>query len=391
MRLLFAHDHIFYRFDDVMYSTGGLSKEMIERYTSVFDEVQIVSRQVALKYFNEKLTVASTDNVDFTPVPNFKSLINYVKITEAKSIIEREVINSDAIIARLPSSIGNIAIEIAKKNNIPYLIEVVACPWDALWNHSLKGKVVAPFSYYKMKQLVEESKFTVYVTEKFLQKRYPTKGMNTNCSNVALQEFNEDVLRKRMERIENKTTQEPIIIGTTAAIDVKHKGQQYVIKALGKLKSEGITNYQYHLVGGGNQEYLKKIAEKHGVSDQIRFLGTMPHNKVFEWLDSIDLYVQPSRQEGLPRALVEAMSRAVPAFGARTAGIPELLDDKFIFSNTRKNIDEICEILKSFDKETMTKQATRNYEESKKYDKGIIEERRREFFEDFKKSKPLLD
>ena len=110
----------------------------------------------------------------------------------------------------------------------------------------------------------------------------------------------------------------------------------------------------------------------------------MPHKKVFDWLETIDIYAQPSRQEGLPRALIEAMSRAVPAFGARTAGIPELLDDKFIFSNTRTNIDELIEILKSFDKATMTVQAKRNYEESKKYDKEVIEERRRNFFEDFK-------
>lgn len=383
MRLLFAHDHIFYRFDEVLYSTGGLSKEMIQRYTGVFNEVQIVSRQAELKYFDEKLTVSSTDNVEFTPIPNFKSLRNYAKIIEAKRIIEREVINSDAIIARLPSSIGNIAVEMAKKHNKPYLLEVVACPWDALWNHSLKGKIIAPFSYYKMKQLVEESKFTIYVTEGFLQKRYPTKGKNTNCSNVALQGFNDDILRKRIEHIENKTPKEPIIIGTTAAVDVKHKGQQYVIKALGKLKTEGITNYQYHLVGGGNQEHLNKIAEKYGVSDQIKFLGTMPHNKVFEWLDAIDLYVQPSRQEGLPRALIEAMSRAVPAFGAKTAGIPELLDNEFIFSNTTKNIEEICNLLKSFDKETMLEQSKKNYLESKKYDKKSIEQRRKSFFSIF--------
>lgn len=384
MRLLFAHDHIFYKFNDVFYSTGGLSKEMIERYTSVFDKVQIVSRQAELKEYDDKLTIASTENVEFTSVPNFKSLRNFLKITEAKNIIEKEVISADAIIARLPSSIGNIAIEMAKKNNKPYLIEVVACPWDALWNHSLKGKVFAPFSYYKMKQLVKESKFTIYVTENFLQKRYPTKGKNTNCSNVALQEFDEDILRKRIDRIENKSSREAIVIGTTAAVDVKHKGQQYVIKALGKLKSEGFTNYQYQLVGGGNQEYLRTIAEEHGVSDQVKFLGTMPHNKVFEWVNTIDLYVQPSRQEGLPRALIEAMSSALPAFGAKTAGIPELLEQDFIFSNTRTNIDEIIEILISFDKETMLNQANRNYKESKKYDKNIINERRSLFFKEFK-------
>ena len=88
----------------------------------------------------------------------------------------------------------------------------------------------------------------------------------------------------------------------------------------------------------------------------------------------------------ITRALIEAMSRAVPAFGAKTAGIPELIDDEFIFSNTRKNIDEIIKILKSFDLETMMAQAKRNYKESKKYDKYIIEEKRRKFFEEFRYS-----
>ncbi|MFA5603080.1 MAG: glycosyltransferase, partial [Bacilli bacterium] len=130
----------------------------------------------------------------------------------------------------------------------------------------------------------------------------------------------------------------------------------------------------------------RSVANKHGVADQIKFLGAMPHNKVFDWLETIDIYTQPSRQEGLPRALIEAMSRGLPAFGARTAGIPELLEDRFIFSNTRKNIDEIFEILKSFNKDTMIEQAKRNFKESKEYDKNVVEERRRKFFEEFRDS-----
>jgi glycosyltransferase involved in cell wall biosynthesis len=296
------------------------------------------------------------------------------------------VINNDFIIARLPSNVGSAAIKYARKYKKPYLVEVVGCPWDAYWNHSLKGKILAPYSYLKLKRIVKEAPYVIYVTNEFLQKRYPTNGMSTNCSNVALTEFDDKVLKNRLEKIKHIQETHKYIIGTTAAVNVRYKGQQYVIQALGKLKKQGVTNYEYQLVGGGDQRYLKSIAEKYDVVDQIKFLGAMPHNQVFDWLETIDLYVQPSRQEGLPRALIEAMSKAVPSFGARTAGIPELLEGKFIFSNTRKNIDEIIEILKSFDKETLTKQATRNYEESKKYDKGVIDERRRRFFEEFKKS-----
>ncbi|MEW9671328.1 glycosyltransferase [Ammoniphilus sp. 3BR4] len=384
MKLIFAHDHIFYKFNNQYYSTGGLSKEMLERYTSVFEEVIVLSRQKQINTNNEKLTLASTERVKFVEIPNFKSIRNMSRIFEVKKIINKEVSGCDSLIARLPSSIGSLAVSAAKRNRKPYLVEVVACPWDALWNHSLKGKIIAPFEYFKTKKLIREAMYSVYVTNKFLQNRYPTKGNFVNCSNVALKEFNDSILDVRLDRIRDNKKDSKLVIGTTAAIDVRYKGQHYIIEALGKLKKQGNMKFEYQLVGGGDPTYLKSIAEKYGVTEQVKFLGSLSHNKVFKWLDTIDIYAQPSRQEGLPRALVEAMSRALPAFGADTAGIPELLENEYIFSNTRKNIDEICMILGKFDKEVMKVQAERNYYESKKYDRSLIEGRRRAFFQTFK-------
>ena len=81
------------------------------------------------------------------------------------------------------------------------------------------------------------------------------------------------------------------------------------------------------------------------------------------------------------------MSRGLPSFGAYTGGIPELLSEEFIFSNSYKNIDEICTILKKFDKESMHNQARINFGTSKLYAKEIIEKRRQDFFCLFVKSK----
>lgn len=64
---------------------------------------------------------------------------------------------------------------------------------------------------------------------------------------------------------------------------------------------------------------------ENGVADRVVFKGQMKHQQVLEWIDSLDIYIQPSMQEGLPRALIEAMSRACPAIGSSTGGIPELL------------------------------------------------------------------
>ncbi|HHX68701.1 MAG TPA: glycosyltransferase [Gallicola sp.] len=264
---------------------------------------------------------------------------------------------------------------------------MVGCPWDSLWNHSLKGKLAAPFMMRSTKKLLREAPYVIYVTNSFLQKRYPTKGKHTNCSNVTLPKMDDAVLVKRLERVKDSKNNpySEIILGTTAAVDVRYKGQQYVIEALGRLKEEGNANFKYQLVGGGDPSYLKSIIKKCNVENQVEFLGAKPHEKVFEWLDTIDVYIQPSRQEGLPRALIEAMSRGLTCIGAETGGIPELLDEKYIFSNTKKDVNELVMILKNISVEDMNMQAVRNFEESKKYEETLIENRRSQFIENFLK------
>lgn len=389
MKVLFCHDGPLRKDEFNNYYGIAHNDDTFKRYYTIGKELSVAIRVIKttkskaeLKF--SKITISPFRVIECPDISTLKGL--FLHKQKVKEIIASEIKKTDYIVARLPSFIGNIAVDIAKKLEKPYLVEVVACPWDAFWNHSFKGKLVAPFMYLATKKRVRDAKYVVYVTNEFLQKRYPTIGESTNCSNVSLTEFNDDILESRLEKISNMDKQNKIIIGTTAAVDVRYKGQQYVIKALSKLNKKGITNYEYQLVGGGNQSFLKSIANKYNVAEQVKFLGPIPHDEVFKWLDTIDIYVQPSRQEGLPRALIEAMSRGLPAFGAKTGGTPELLDSIFIFSNTRKNIDEICSILELFDKNVMLKQAERNFKEAKKYDKTIIEERRKEFFLDFKKN-----
>jgi len=45
MKMIFAHDHIFYKYDGNFYSNGGLSDEVLRRYLNVFEEISLLSRQ----------------------------------------------------------------------------------------------------------------------------------------------------------------------------------------------------------------------------------------------------------------------------------------------------------------------------------------------------------
>lgn len=386
MVVLFCHNGPLGTVDGLKYYGVAHNDSTFMRYYSIADELHVAIRVKTISQEEaNRRSLITVNPVKIIPCPKTESVKGIFKIPKLKKILKQAVSNADYVVARIPSSIGYFAAQIAMELNKPLLVEAVACPWDACWNHSLKGKFIAPINVYKMKKILRKTAYSLYVTNEFLQRRYPTNGKTISCSNVSLAPIDETVLENRLKRIKNKTD-ERIKIGTVAAVDVQYKGQQYVIRALGKLKKQGITNFEYHLVGGGDQSYLRSQAKKYDVEDQVKFIGPLPHDKVFEWLDTIDIYAQPSRQEGLPRALIEAMSRGLPCMGAKTGGIPELLEPSFIFSNSRKEIDEILEILLSMMPEVMETQARRNFETAKNYEKSKLEQRRREFFEEFKNS-----
>ncbi|WP_317326668.1 glycosyltransferase [Turicibacter sanguinis] len=353
------------------YSTGGLSDEALKRYTDVFGHTDILARVIEEENSSSKYSEIKNKNI---------SIFNGLNLDSNQ--LEKLVSEVECIIIRMPSFLGIKVLKYAKKFNKPYLIELVACPWDSLWNHSIKGKIIAPYMTIKTKKIVNEAEYVLYVTNEFLQNRYPTKGKSVACSNVVISSVNNENLELRLNKIlENK---KPIIIGTIGALDVKFKGQWRIIKALGKLKKEHQNiEYEYHLVGNGNSEYLNRIKEKYNLQNEVKFIGGLPHSEINHWLKNIDIYVQPSQQEGLPRALIEAMSQGLPCFGAKTGGIPELIGEKFIFNKGKNESKEILAILDSFTNDIMSTQASVNMKESKQYIYTLIETRRKEFFEDF--------
>jgi glycosyltransferase involved in cell wall biosynthesis len=95
----------------------------------------------------------------------------------------------------------------------------------------------------------------------------------------------------------------------------------------------------------------------------------------------IDVYTQPSHTEGLPRALVEAMSLGLPCLGSKVGGIPELLEENCLFTPQSKA--EILLKIKQINKEWMLNHAERNFEKSQEYTRDILEERRRVFYKEF--------
>ena len=126
------------------------------------------------------------------------------------------------------------------------------------------------------------------------------------------------------------------------------------------------------------------MAHKHGVEDIVCFEGTLPAGKaVLSWLDEIDIYLQPSLKEGLPRALIEAMSRGCAALGSHCAGIPELLrvEDLIMPGDVVGLAQLMRERLN--DAKWRTASSRSNWARSGDYAKSVLDERRNTFWKEF--------
>ena len=388
MKLVFVYEDKIAQDTDGNYYTGSaFSQAVFDRYLQHFDRITLLMRKADVAPDDAetlgRMNKLDTSRINVVLLPNLtaslRSFFNIKLRRRFKTIVIENITPDRAVIIRAPSDSGAIAAKYCRSIGKPFLVEAVGCPWDSLWNHSLRGKVLAPFAWMRFRRTMRHADYAVYVTDEFLQRRYPTHGKTAAISDVELQPVDDSVLEKRLEKIKNHSGS--VKLATAAAVNVSYKGQRYVIEALAKLKERGITNFEYHMAGGGDNSALKVLVQRLNVEEQVVFEGSLPHEKMFAWLDEMDVYIQPSLTEGLPRSVLEAMSRGLPALGSRTGGVPELLGDRYIFA--RKSVNDITELLTQLSNDEMQAMARENFEHAKAFQKDILEAKRYEFYADF--------
>ena len=370
-----------FRTDGRFYASSAFAT-VLTRYASNFEEVTLCTRIID----SDKVRTGYVDVTEkVTQLIKLNKIADILKADIKKEVFE-SICKTDMVVLRAPSYVACQVAGVARKLKKMCYAEVVGCAWDAHWNHSLKGRIVALYMFLKMKQVVKNADYALYVTNEFLQNRYPTNGKNIGVSNVKIAKITDEVVHKRLEKIKN-ADKKNITLMTSAAVNVKYKGQEYVIKAIKELKKSGI-NVTYKLAGGGSKDRLLNIAKKYGVENNIVFLGNLSRDEVFKNLDETDIYVQPSLQEGLPRAVVEALSRGCICIGAKTGGIPELLQERFVLR--RKNVKDIVNAIKNIceneDWETIVKE---NFEKAREYEETQLDKKRNDFYELIKEETKL--
>lgn len=390
MKACFAHDTVMTRDNKGnVFSSGSFPYSVWKRYLKHFDEITVLSREsVRINTNSEKkennLSLSSGPNTKFISIPNLSSIRGkLLNKRSARKIIENELKHADILIARLPSEIGTLAIDVAINKGLPYLIEVVGCTYDAYrYYGNIKGKLYAPISILQMRKKVKNSKYTIYVTKEYLQNRYPTMGSQVNISDVNIKEIDENMLSERLKTVDN-IGDKKLKIGMIGTLNSKYKGFDKAIEYLSVIKPNN-NNYELYILGAGNQKHFDDVITKTDMKSKVFFDGTRSSGEeVFKWLDNIDLYIQPSLTEGLPRALIEALSRGCLAIGSERGGIPELLKAEYLFNPLDKESLNYAIKNSLFSNENMKKQVKTNIEKAQEYTIFRLEKKRDDFIRKF--------
>lgn len=109
---------------------------------------------------------------------------------------------------------------------------------------------------------------------------------------------------------------------TTIGALIPRKGQKLVIEALTMVPDATLL-----IIGEGpDKSALIAQANRLGVADRVRFLGSVPHADLPGWLAATDVMCLPSASEGLANAWVEALACGTPIVISDVGGARELLD-----------------------------------------------------------------
>lgn len=110
------------------------------------------------------------------------------------------------------------------------------------------------------------------------------------------------------------------LIGHVGALDNKQKAQDLIIEVAGQFVATH-PEFQFVLVGGGDDEaMLRGSAARLG---NLEFTGFV--DNVGDYLEAFDLFILPSRKEGIGSILLDAMQHGLAVIASRVGGVPEVV------------------------------------------------------------------
>lgn len=384
--------------DGSIWTEGGFPYSFWGRYTGVFEGVRVLARVAETEKPAKDWQRVDGPGVQVAAVPHYLGPMQYLRRAWAvRRAVAAAYQPGLAVIMRVPSLIGVCLEAGLKRDNYPFGLVVVGDPHDVFAPGGVDHAMRPFFRWWFTRHLKEQclrAAGVAYVTEFTLQDRYPCRpdALRISDSDMAIESIEvppaqlatyysslelPDEGFRGARPIELKKLRRLITVGSLAQL---YKGTDVLLQALARCIQRG-SDVSLVVAGEGKfRPQLEKMAVELGISDRVRFLGQVPQGKpLWEQLDAADLFVLPSRTEGLPRAMIEAMARGLPCIGSSVGGIPELLDPEQMVPPG--DVEALAEKIQAVlgDPELLSRLSWSNSQRVLKY-QGAELQKRRDFF-----------
>jgi len=140
--------------------------------------------------------------------------------------------------------------------------------------------------------------------------------------------YNKTILRQKFNY------KKPIVVGALGVLR-RVKGHEFFIEAAKKILA---INNNVEFVIAGDGPLRKYLEEKIGNNSNIKLLG---HQNAPEFLASIDVFVLPSLNEGVPQSLIQALMMNVASIASDVGSVQDLYKDNFLLVKPR-NVEELA-------------------------------------------------
>lgn len=333
-RLLVVSETRFVRAVDgsVFAPTGVDGYAFWTRYLDAFDAVTVAAR-TRPGIVGSTAALVDGPGVRVAALPDYVGPWGFWQVrSRLRGALKNAVARADALCVRAPGPIASMAWGCA--GGRPVGVEVVGDPLDALAPGAVRSLVRPAARLLMARQLrllCRDATAVAYVTSGALQRRYPARGWSTVYSSIDLGDeafASDELLRRRLVRLgapERGTADDPWRLCFVGSLAQRYKGLDVLIDALARVRAGGLAVELTVAGEGRHRAELEAQARAHGVT--AHFVGQQPAGAgVRALLDACDVFVLPSRSEGLPRVLIEAMARGLPCIGSGVGGVPELLD-----------------------------------------------------------------
>lgn len=388
MKVLVVSDSHIEKLPDNTYwcRTAVHGYEFWTRYLNIFDGVIVASRVKKVQTIDKnKYNRVDGKGIEIKELPFIRGAKGYLlNFFEMKKRVSNLLGDESCAIFRMPSIPAFMYLYSFKKTKKPYAFEIIADPIDAYSENKI-AKIIFT------KLLKREIKFAngvSYVTEKFLQKRYPSRAHIEGNSNLFFTEHYSSIdLPISFFSKKKKFTNNEIfkIIHVASAINSDIKGHTVLLETINNLISLG-KQVELTCVGDGDKRsYYEDMAKELGIEKNVVFTGLFSSkNDLREKLIDSDLFLFPSKAEGLPRAVIEAMAVGLPCISTNVNGIPELIESKYLFDPLDSDgmTKMVASLIDNADERKRMSEV--NYSNALKYLNTELEIRRNNFYSKLK-------